>query len=682
MRKMALGGFLICAALFSQPNRPVFTKRDKAFYANPNVIAFVRPGLTLTITGATIAADGTITVRYTVADPQGLPLDLAGITTPGTITPSYIASYIPPGGTDYVPITSRAVTGTVSGAIRQAGTDAGGRLTSTGDGQYTYVFATRMPAGVDPASTVTIGIYATRNLTEFDLGSNYANAVFSLTPGGSAPTAVHDVVRTGTCNNCHDPLSAHGGARQKVELCVLCHNPGGNGTSPLDPDTGESIDMKVMTHKIHMGEQLPSVEAGKPYRFIGFNNAVIDFSEVVFPADARNCVACHAAVTPPAAQGDHWLTHPTRAACGSCHDNVNFATGENHANLPQVSDNLCNTCHFPEGELPFDVSIKGAHTIPHLAPSLPGTVFTLVSVTNRLAGQQPTVTFTLRDKSGAPIAPSAMTSLNLVMAGPTSDYQQYVSESARTATGANGTYTYTFTARVPAAATGSYTIGIEGYRNQTLLAGTTQEMVVRDAGDNKVIHFSVDNSPVAPRTAGVTTAQCNACHAKLTVHGMNRNQVEMCILCHNPNTTDVARRPASAGAAMSVDFPVMIHRIHQGETSAAGGHMTPYIVYGFNASVNDYSHVIYPGDLRNCETCHVNGSQNLPVAAGRTNVVSPRAWFSPMGPASSACTACHTGRSTAAHVSVNTSATFGESCDVCHGVNSEFAVEKVHARSQ
>jgi OmcA/MtrC family decaheme c-type cytochrome len=697
VRAIACGCLLFSAALFSSSDTPVFTRRDKAFFANPNVVAFVRPGLALKIVGASAAADGTITVQYTVTDPAGLPLDLTGVTTPGVITPSYIASYIAPETTDYIPITSRAATGTVSGSIRQAGTDAGGRLTNTGDGQYTYVFATKLPATMPAGSTITVGMYASRNLTEFDLGTNSANAVFSFTTTGAAPAAVHDIVHTQTCNKCHDPLMAHGGARREVALCVLCHNPGGNGVANLDPDTGNTIDLKVMAHKIHMGEDLPSVQAGKPYQIIGFNNAVIDFSEVVFPADARNCQMCHetgaapqggtappgsmTANTPPPVHGNLWITHPTRAACGACHDNVNFATGENHANLPQTSDNLCTTCHFPQGELPFDLSILGAHTIPQFAPGLPGVVFTLQDVTNRLAGQQPTVTFTLKDKSGAPIAPSSMTSLNLVLAGPTSDYQQYVSESATRATGSNGTYTYTFTARVPAGATGSYSIGIEGYRNQTLLAGTNQEQVVRDAGDNKVINFSVDNSVVAPHAVEVATANCNQCHYKIQAHGMNRNQVEMCLLCHNPNTTDVARRPATAGAPMSVDFPVLIHRIHQGEESEAGGHMTPYVVYGFNGSVNDFSKVRFPGDLRDCAKCHVNDSEGLPLPAGRVNVTNPRAWYSPMGPTAAACTACHTSRSTAAHTNLNTSPTFGESCDVCHGRNADFSVDKVHART-
>src|SRR5262249_45188728 len=156
------------------------------------------------------------------------------------------------------------------------------------------------------------------------------------------------------------------------------------------------------------------------------------------------------------ARADWWLTHPSRAACGSCHDDVNFATGENHANLPQVTDNLCGTCHSIQGELPFDISILGAHTLPQFAPGLPGGVFGLVSVANSAAGQKPAVTFTIKDRAGNPINPGDLATLNLVMAGPTADFASSVSESARGAAGSNGTYTYTFTNAVPANATGTY----------------------------------------------------------------------------------------------------------------------------------------------------------------------------------------------------------------------------------
>ena len=42
--------------------------------------------------------------------------------------------------------------------------------------------------------------------------------------------------------------------RSGMEMCVLCHQP-----QNADPTTGNSLDLKVMAHKIHMGSQLPSV---------------------------------------------------------------------------------------------------------------------------------------------------------------------------------------------------------------------------------------------------------------------------------------------------------------------------------------------------------------------------------------------------------------------------------------
>jgi OmcA/MtrC family decaheme c-type cytochrome len=214
-----------------------------------------------------------------------------------------------------------------------------------------------------------------------------------------------------------------------------------------------------------------------------------------------------------------------------------------------------------------------------------------------------------------------------------------------------------------------------------LLAGTTQQMVVRDAGDNVVLNFAVDRSTVAPHAVETTTANCNQCHYKLMAHGGFRNQTQYCILCHNPTATDQAQRPASAGPPVSIDFPVLVHRIHEGEESPAGGQMTPYVVYGFGGSRNDFGDVRFPGDLRDCEKCHITSSQMLPLPAGRVDVTNPQAWYSPMGPAAAACTACHTQRSTAAHTSIMTSPALGESCDVCHGTGADFAVDKVHART-
>src|SRR5262249_954429 len=130
----------------------------------------------------------------------GLPLDTTGVTTPGTVGLSYVAAVLPNDQTQYTAYTTRQATGSVSGTVTQAGADSGGVNSSTGNGTYQYVFRTKAPAAFDRTATHTIGIYGSRNLTIFDLGTNYASSTFDFVPNGMAVTHVHDEIRTASCN--------------------------------------------------------------------------------------------------------------------------------------------------------------------------------------------------------------------------------------------------------------------------------------------------------------------------------------------------------------------------------------------------------------------------------------------------------------------------------------------------
>ncbi len=254
-------------------------------------------------------------------------------------------------------------------------------------------------------------------------------------------------------------------------------------------------------------------------------------------------------------------------ACGSCHDDVNFATGQNHPGGPQFDDNLCATCHIPQGEIPFDASILGAHVVPtDTAATYPqnpdamlsGLNFSISGVTNTNAGSAPVVAFTLTDnnKKGVPL--SALGSLSFTMAGPTTDYGYtifgtststpgYVTESALTASkcDANGNCTYNFTNVVPAKATGTYAIGGEARRTETVLAGDdVAANASNTARSNPVSYFSVDGSPVVKRRSVVALGNCNTCHVALSLHGTLRNNTEYCVMCHNPSNTDAVTRAA------------------------------------------------------------------------------------------------------------------------------------------
>ncbi|HLH00827.1 MAG TPA: OmcA/MtrC family decaheme c-type cytochrome [Bryobacteraceae bacterium] len=697
------------AGLKSAGKNP-FTTHDKAYYADPKLVSFVNPGLVITINSAKVATDGTISVVYTLTDPNGLPLDAAGATTPGVISLAYEAAYIPKGHEQYVAYTTASATGKALGTITRPNFELGGTATQLATGHYQYTFLAHTPAGFDPGATTTIGIAGNRNLTAYSLGTNYAGTTFDFVPNGSNVTVTRDVIRSQSCDSCHGQLSFHGGYAQGMNMCVLCHQPQNS-----DPTTGNSLDLKVMIHKIHRGSSLPSVVGtastpGVPYQIAGYMNYISDFSKVVDPADVRRCEVCHSQTT-QATQAKLYQTQPTAATCGSCHDNVNFATGTNHVGGPQPDDSQCHNCHVPQGELPFDASIKGAHIIAsdtaatypqNPNPLITGDAITITGVSNNGAGQKPVVTFTVKDTLGNPLPMSAIEDLSFTLAGPTSDYGYtsfgsdvttpgYDTEDGTLATcDANSNCTYTFLHAIPASATGTYAIAVESERLEDILQGTATAQEVESGTKNQVVYFSVDGSPVQSRRQVVAKANCNQCHVHVTGHGARRDDPEYCIMCHNPSLTDAATRAQSkdpavlAQAPQALNFNFLVHRIHTGANLAAKG--ANYVEISHNGRVDDFSNTLYapfngegtPGDTQKCYMCHVNGSeQNLPENANK--VTNGQYYISPTPPVSSACSGCHASKAEAAHFQSNLNS-IGEACDVCHAAGAQYAVGAEHAQ--
>ena len=631
---------------------------DKEFYLAADQVSYVRPGLVVKINSVTDMAPGKKpTVDLNIMDDFGNPLDRTGATTPGVVSLRFVPAVWDAAAFSYNDLI-------VSGG--NPSRDTNGTWTTLDIGHYTYKFAATLPT-FDPTMPMTLFVGGSRNVVDYVGKTYYVNAFKDFVPATGAAATTWAATTTAMCNQCHDPVVGHGSNYREAKTCALCHNPVNM--------TGANAEFngRTMFHKIH-------------------NGTLEEVGEITYPQLIQRCATCH---DPKAANGTTWATMPSRVACGSCHDNIDWTTGANHGpdNLPQADDSQCADCHAATQTAEWDSSVPGAHVLPSDSKQLKGLNFTIVEVTNYAKGQKPTVKFKITENSGAFVKPSSTgASATLVISGNTKDYALYpvISETATTTAAydaATGICTYTFTAAIPADASGTWTLSAASRRTATLnnADGTTRTFT--EGAVNPIYNFSVDGSTVAARRVVVELNRCNACHYRLATtfsHGGQRIAIQFCVMCHAPNYDDAARRTRdpNAGPPESIQFARMIHRIHTGEELTQ-----PYIVYGNSFTPNSFNEVTYPGDRRNCVACHDNSpfTAGLPTAPGTLNTVTQTDYFTPMGPGTTACTGCHDNRDTLAHAYIYTttfpgSTTPAESCGTCHNVNGEWSTTKVHAR--
>ncbi|MCC6765512.1 MAG: OmcA/MtrC family decaheme c-type cytochrome [Deltaproteobacteria bacterium] len=712
--------------------------------------------LNVTILDAEVDEDHRPVVRFALTDENGGPRSASDVRI------RLVIAVLDPEAHEYRDYLTTVQTSPDTGiaATQAAAEDAAtGTLQDVGGGVYRYLFAITLPDGYDASASHRVAIYA--DVTIDDVGY-VSNAVHDFVPAGGPLPAERDIVRTETCNGCHDPLEAHGGSRRDVRLCVTCHSSQitdfttGETTTQIDPDTRNALGFPELIHKIHRGENLPSVEAGTPYRIVGFRQSVIDFSHVVFPQDIRNCETCHAGGT----QSHFFSTKPSRAACGSCHDDVNFASGANHGGGPQPTDGSCSACHVPDSGREFDQSVVGSHVIPAHSSQARGVHFEIIAVQSAETGstvvgpgEHPVVTFRITDDDGNAIPAVTMNSLSFTLGGSTVEYsaqdydgdgtivpgdpsspwtpgaETFKSESAirdSSGTDPSGVSRYAFKSNVPPNATGTYVVGVEGYKCATI-DGANQRLggsncsgtrdangngvedpgevfnEVRDAGRNEMLAFAVTDGAPAARRQPVSIARCSVCHGIFSqdflVHGGIRNDVTYCPVCHSPSNDTLSRQlpPVGETATTSpIDFKVMIHEIHRGENLTA-----PYVLYGRpsgqfpNQTENpvDFGELLYPGDLRDCEACHVPGSYVLSPGQGVLQAgVLPsttreflrgqddksvlQTFATP--PTIAVCASCHDDVNFATGQNHAAGPQSESSCAGCHGVGKKFSVESAH----
>ncbi|MDH3588079.1 MAG: OmcA/MtrC family decaheme c-type cytochrome [Gammaproteobacteria bacterium] len=611
----------------------------------------------------------------------------------------------------------------------QATTEDGddGELIDNEDGTYVYTFA----VDLDAAAVAYDDTLTHRVAIQFrGVAESTDNAVYTWRPSDGAISEIftREIVETESCNVCHAKLALHGGRRFDAGYCVTCHNPGST-----DQDSGNTVDMKVMIHKIHRGASLPSVEAGGQYVIYGFREGEHDYSNVAFPQDIRNCRNCHDETNGATPDAVNWLEKPTQEACGSCHDDVDFVTGEGHLVGP-ATNAQCTDCHRTDG---FAGPIDESHAI--LSQVLAADYqYNIVEVVDTAPGEFPTVTFSVTDADGEfydiqnddPFTFEGGDSrLAIDLGWSTSDYQNTGSGSeipgfrpgspaqmvslnplgGGATDNEDGTFSITSGVMIPLDVTGSGLVAIEGHPAEIVNEGTINEEIIEVTPAGATAFFAITDDEAEPRRPVVALENCLTCHQSLSLHGGNRtDNIDLCVGCHNPDATDIrAREEAGVDATtsadgldeVSVDFKRMIHRIHYGGESENGVY-----VYGFGGSLHDYSHVIFPGELdklKQCDVCH-DGNTFYPVGADvlATTIDSGEDLGDPtddinITPNAAVCSSCHESALATAHMTHNGGAfdamqsadgtmisasegTVIETCVLCHGPGADADIREVH----
>jgi OmcA/MtrC family decaheme c-type cytochrome len=461
-------------------------------------------------------------------------------------------------------------------------------------------------------------------------------------------------------------------------------------------------------------------------------------NETLYAISRRTCGGCH----PDAWYQDTAIT-----------DAVHLAhTGGPQANDGECRGcHVAATAAQPKVYAP----IAEIHAPPQQSPHYDRPRLEIVRVENLRPGAAPTIKFTLRDRVGdispigaptpaydsTPPFPNPVTRsmhyyvggwLGITVNGPTAAYgpdallselEPYMGNVFALQADASGIFTFQFTQKVPDGASGTWAVGFEARRsgNTPYYDAASDRFLWPYTGENlseppvnPVVYVDtsvgtyVKGVPDAavPRRTIVTQEKCDRCHRPIPVHGTTRFRVEYCLVCHSPAKTDWGVRPKEGGAGTdvklsatydgheerSIDFKVMIHRIHTGGRRGAATleGIEPYVIYGRYGTIWFFDEGIFPGALADCTTCHEGKTYTIesvppdapPTIANETatimhagtsaHVPGEPTW----GPIQAACLGCHASSAIADHASRHT-VDGEEQCASCH-VRGAYSVDVVH----
>jgi len=235
-----------------------------------------------------------------------------------------------------------------------------------------------------------------------------------------------------------------------------------------------------------------------------------------------------------------------------------------------------------------------------------------------LPGNTITIHFTVQKDDGSDWDLTEIGSGRALVSGPTYNYQRVIAQVSNVSTAAveqaDGSYTYTFGAPIPATylapfndtdqfdetdgeltgqalLDGTYTLGLY-FRWDYTLDGVAK----RDSGD--VVHdFVIGTTGDVESRQVVTQENCNRCHV-LQAHGGSRHTVTLCLLCHTTGSED-----DTLPTGTSIDFKVMVHKIHAGRhlpsvlgvaTNPDGSRNYAATPAAYMIGGHDYSNVTFP----------------------------------------------------------------------------------------
>ena len=492
------------------------------------------------------------------------------------------------------------------------------------DGYYTYTFAkdvTTVPGiTYEPARTHRIAIQLSYKNAAGE--TVLANPYFDFTVVDGKSVAVTDPAKTRkmtdvkSCNSCHEKLALHGGGRIDTQYCVMCHNPG-----TVDPESGNTLDMATMTHKIHAGRKIKA-DAGTDYTIWGYGNTKFDYAEVGFPQDLRNCTKCHSASNTSTPQGDNWKTVITAQACLTCHTekvgglwevkHIVYAKAASPTNTKatDLTNAQCVTCH-KAGSPISPATVHWNQNEENAAKYK----MNIESAAYDAATRKVTVKYFLSDPTNANAAYNLVTSecasaascanttkfgnLRLYLA-----YQNMVGQSTAVTefssynNGGSTANVYAYTGVNDGKNHYTATITVPADTATAVAAGTARVITIGQIKEPKLEVKALDPRPVVspvtlvnvvvqnthkdvalsgalnPRREIVSNDKCNDCHGALgstsgsntlanAFHSGARDTVESCALCHDANRASTGNMMTNGlNLYESYQFKRMIHGIH------------------------------------------------------------------------------------------------------------------------